>query len=234
MNESGTPSVGIDLGTTNSVLAYCDQTGRPLTVLNAEGELTTPSVVYFHPSAVVVGREAAKMALFEPQRVAQYAKRDMGNATYRHPVCGHRLPPEVIQASVLRKLTDDARLRLGSFRQVVVTVPAYFNEPRRKATQDAGRLAGLDVIDIINEPTAAAIAFGVQEGFLSETGVARYREQILVYDLGGGTFDATLMELNRRQFRTLGTAGDVHLGGIDWNQRLSRLPEQHVSRDIQD
>ncbi len=221
MNKCGTPSVGIDLGTTNSVIAYRDAAGRPLTILNAEGELTTPSVVYFHPSTAVVGREAAKMALFEPQRVAQYAKRDMGNTAYHRPICGHRLPPEVIQALVLRKLAQDAKLRLGDFRQVVVTVPAYFNEPRRKATQDAGRLAGLDVIDIINEPTAAAIAFGVQEGFLSETGVARYREQILVYDLGGGTFDATLMELNGRRFRTLGTAGDVHLGGIDWNQRLA-------------
>ncbi len=100
-------------------------------------------------------------------------------------------------------------------------MPAYFNEPRRKATQDAGRLAGLQVIDIINEPTAAAIAFGVQEGFLSDQAVARYRERILVYDLGGGTFDATLMELSGRRFQTLATAGDVHLGGIDWNQRLA-------------
>ncbi len=221
MKNNSAPSVGIDLGTTNSVIAYRDCSGRPLTILNAEGELTTPSVVYFHPSAVVVGKEAAKMALFEPQRVAQYAKRDIGNARYHTPICGQELPPEVIEALVLRKLATDAQIKMGDFRKVVVTVPAYFNEPRRKATQDAGRLAGLNVIDIINEPTAAAIAFGVQEGFLSETGVARYRERILVYDLGGGTFDATLMDLNGQKFCTLGTAGDVHLGGIDWNQRLA-------------
>ncbi len=221
MKKTGTPSIGIDLGTTYSVIAFRDEQGRPLTILNAEGDLTTPSVVYFHRSAVVVGKEAAKMALFEPQRVAQFAKRDMGHTLYHRPICGQRLPPEVIQAMVLRKLACDARLRMGDFRQVVVTVPAYFNEPRRKATQDAGRLAGLEVIDIINEPTAAAMAFGVQEGFLSEKGVARYRELILVYDLGGGTFDATLMELKGRSFRTVATAGDVRLGGIDWNQRLA-------------
>ncbi len=221
MKTSSTPSVGIDLGTTNSVIAYRDSSGRPLTMLNAEGELTTPSVVYFHPSAIVVGKEAAKMALFEPQRVAQFAKRDIGNVAFHLPICGQNLPPEVIEALVLRKLASDARMKMGDFSRVVVTVPAYFNEPRRKATQDAGRLAGLEVIDIINEPTAAAIAFGVQEGFLSEKGVARYRERILVYDLGGGTFDATLMDLSGRKFCTLGTAGDVRLGGIDWNQRLA-------------
>jgi molecular chaperone DnaK len=221
VNKSNIPSIGIDLGTTNSVIAHRDRTGHPLTLRNADGELTTPSVVYFHPSAVVVGREAAKMALFEPHRVAQFAKRDIGNIRYHRPVCGQHLPPEVIEALVLQKLVSDARLRMGDFRKVVVTVPAYFNEPRRKATQDAGRLAGLDVLDIINEPTAAAIAFGVQQGFLSDKGVARYRERVLVYDLGGGTFDATLMELNGRRFSALGTAGDVHLGGIDWNRRLA-------------
>ncbi len=117
VNQRSTPAVGIDLGTTNSVLAYRDATGRPTTVLNAEGDLTTPSVVYFHPSAVVVGKEAAKMALFEPHRVAQYAKRDIGSQSYHRRVCGQHLPPEVVEALVLQKVVADARPRLGDVGQ---------------------------------------------------------------------------------------------------------------------
>jgi molecular chaperone DnaK len=220
MSDMSQLAVGIDLGTTHSVLAYRDADGRPVTVRNAEGDLTTPSVVYFHSSEVVVGKEAAKVALHEPDCVAQYAKRDMGRSDFHKSICGHRLPPEVVQSLILKKLKVDARNTLGEVRKAVVTVPAYFNEPRRKATQDAGRLAGLEVLDIINEPTAAAIAFGMQKGFLSEEGQAHDRELVMVYDLGGGTFDATLMELEGRRYRALATAGDVHLGGIDWNRRI--------------
>lgn len=212
--------VGIDLGTTFSVVAHLDNEGRPWTVPNAEGDLITPSVVFFDKSGSVVGKEAVKAASFEPDRVARFAKRNMGERIFEKPICGNTIPPEVIQSLVLKKLKHDAQLKLGPVGKAVVSVPAYFNEPRRKATQDAGRLAGLEVLDIINEPTAAAIAFGVQQGFLTPKGESQQRETILVYDLGGGTFDVTLMEINGQQYDAVATAGDVYLGGIDWDMRI--------------
>jgi len=159
--------VGIDLGTTFSVIAHLDSAGRPWTIPNAEGDLITPSVVFFDQNTIVVGKEAQKAAAVEPERIAQFVKRDMGNSVYSKPIGGKHIPPEVIQSMILEKLKKDAKKKLGDFTKVVITVPAYFNEPRRKATQDAGKLAGLEVLDIINEPTAAAIAFGVQQGFLT-------------------------------------------------------------------
>jgi molecular chaperone DnaK len=216
----GDPIVGIDLGTTFSVVAHLDGDGWPRTIANADGCLTTPSVVFFDRRAVLVGREAERAAEFEPQRAARFVKRDMGDSVFHEEILGRQFPPEVIQAIILRTLKRDAESHLGPFRKAVVSVPAYFNEPRRKATQDAGRLAGLDIIDIINEPTAAAIAYGVQTGYLSKDGHARQRELVLVYDLGGGTFDVTLMEIDGEQFTTVATAGDVRLGGIDWDMRI--------------
>lgn len=212
--------VGIDLGTTYSVVAYVDTSGRPWTLTNAEGDITTPSVVFFENGKAIVGKEAIKAAEYEPEGVARYAKRNMGEALFEREVRGENLPPEVLQAMVLQKLKSDAELKLGPFRKAVVTVPAYFNEPRRKATQDAGRLAGLDVLDIINEPTAAAICYGVQQGFLNNDGEASDDELILVYDLGGGTFDVTLMEISGSDYKTIATGGDVQLGGVDWDMRL--------------
>ena len=210
--------VGIDLGTTFSVVAYVDAQGRPTSVFSAEGDLTTPSVVFLDHAGAVVGKEAVKAAEFEPDRVARHPKRDMGQAWFRHPVRGEQLPPEVLQAVILTKLKQDAEARIGPISKAVITVPAYFNEPRRRATQDAGRMAGLDVIDIINEPTAAAIAHGVQRGYLSDKD--HPAETVLVYDLGGGTFDATLMRVEKNCFTVLATAGDVELGGIDWDNRI--------------
>ena len=227
MSHHREPAIGIDLGTTNSVIAHLDGDGKPITILNSEGDLTTPSVIYFHDSENVVGKEAVKSAAFEPEHVAQFAKRDMGKTAFSRPIRGEKLPPEVIQALVLKKLKDDGQLKLGEFRKAVVTVPAFFNEPRRKATQDAGRLAGLEVLDIINEPTAAAIAYGVQMGFLDDTGATFEPETVLVYDLGGGTFDVTLMKLTGRRYEAIATAGDVFLGGIDWDRKIVKyLAEQ--------
>jgi molecular chaperone DnaK len=214
------PAVGIDLGTTFSVIAHLDLAGRPWTIPNAEGDLLTPSVVFFDGSSAVVGKEAVKAAVTAPEEVAQFVKRDMGCQVYQKAIHGEHLPPEVIQSYILDKLRKDATLKLGEFRRVVITVPAFFNEPRRKATQDAGSLAGLEVIDIINEPTAAAIAYGIQQGFLSPKGESSSKERILVYDLGGGTFDATLMEIDGTHYHAIATAGDVYLGGIDWDQRI--------------
>lgn len=214
-------AIGIDLGTTFSVIGFFDRDGRCRTIANSEGDLTTPSVVYFDADQPIVGKEAVKAGAFEPDRCAFLAKRDMGKNHYHREILGQSLPPEVIQAIVLRKLKQDAAIALGEVSRAVITVPAYFNEPRRKATQDAGNLAGLEVLDIINEPTAAAIAFGVQEGFLDQQGAAAEKELILVYDLGGGTFDATLMEIEGASYRALATGGDVHLGGVDWDRRIA-------------
>ena len=220
MQASTEPAIGIDLGTTFSVIAYLDSTGRPQTIVNFEGEALTPSVVFFDASSVVVGKEAVKASCLEPEGVAEYAKRDMGCPIYSKAINGEHYPPEVVQSFVLEKLKQDAQSKIGTFQKAVITVPAYFNEPRRKATQDAGHLAGIEVLDIINEPTAAAIDFGFQKGFLSSKGESQRPETILVYDLGGGTFDVTLMHIDGTSYTARATAGDVYLGGIDWNRRM--------------
>ena len=213
-------TVGIDLGTTFSVVAHLDRGGRPQTVMNLEGDLSTPSVVYFDDGEVVVGKEAVKAAVYEPESVIQCVKREMGRQRCEKAIRGAHLQPEVVQAAILQKLRRDAETKIGPISDVVVTVPAFFNEPRRKATMDAGRLAGLQVRDIINEPTAAAIAYGVHAGFVTSGGRASQAENILVYDLGGGTFDVTLMEIEGSRYTAIATDGDVQLGGIDWDRRI--------------
>ncbi|QDV43681.1 Chaperone protein DnaK [Stieleria neptunia] len=224
MTDSKTqPPVGIDLGTTFSAVAFLDGEGRPETIRNSEGDLTTPSAVFFDQKRPIVGIEAVEAGLLEPDRLAQFAKRNVGEQYYEKAIRGKHLPAEVIQALVLRKLKTDAELKLGRISEAVITVPAFFNEPCRKATQDAGRLAGLKVLDIINEPTAAAITYGVQQGFLGAGVANQRRETVLVYDLGGGTFDVTVMEIEKGNFNTIATAGDVYLGGIDWDSRLVDL-----------
>ena len=212
--------IGIDLGTTFSAVACLDESGCSMMVRNAEAELLTPSVVMFANQEVIVGKEARNATTTHPDEVAEWVKRDMGAAAYHRPIRGEFLPPEVIQACILRKLRSDLAGTLGPESRVVITVPAYFDEPRRKATADAGEMAGLCVLDIVNEPTAAALAFGELHGYLAPTGGTREEMTILVYDLGGGTFDATLLRLGPGQIRTLATDGDVQLGGHDWDMRL--------------
>ena len=136
MTAANEPAVGIDLGTTFSLVAHLDLTGRPRSLVNSEGDLLTPSVVLFDQSSMVVGKEAVRAAVLEPDRVAEFAKRDMGSTHYSKPIAGKQFPPEVIQAMILEKLRKDAEAHLGPFRKVVITVPAFFNEPRRKATQE--------------------------------------------------------------------------------------------------
>jgi molecular chaperone DnaK len=213
------PAVGIDLGTTFSVIATLDDLGRPTTLINAEGDKLTPSVVFFEGENVVVGKEALKALATDAELVAQCAKRDLGLRFYQKRLGGRCYPPEAIQAWVLRKLRVDAQRLVGPITKAVITVPAYFDEVRRKATQDAGYIAGLEVLDIINEPTAAAVAFGFQQGYLQPDGRGE-KKRILVYDLGGGTFDVTVMEIGGQEFKALATDGDVMLGGGDWDQRL--------------
>jgi molecular chaperone DnaK len=213
-------AVGIDLGTTFSAIAYLNASDRPEVLPNCEGEKITPSVILIEGRDVVVGREACKAMVTDMDRVAECAKRDLGHPLYHRQVGGCDYPPEALQAWVLKKLCNDVRDRIGPVEQAVITVPAYFDEVRRKATQDAGYIAGLQVLDIINEPTAAALAFGFQHGDLTGEGGDEQPMRVLVYDLGGGTFDVTIMEVGCGEFVTLATDGDVQLGGRDWDQRL--------------
>ncbi len=217
-------AVGIDLGTSNSAAAWTDAGGRSAMIRNIEGDLLTPSVVLFDDAEIVVGKEAKNAVAVKPDRVAQWVKRDMGSPVYSRPIRGEYLPPEVIQACVLRKLKADILYALGPDFGVVITVPAYFDEPRRQATVNAGEMAGLNVLDIVNEPTAAALAFGETLGYLTpdRTG-AKTAMAVMVYDLGGGTFDATMLQLAPGDIRTLATDGDVQLGGHDWDLRLLNL-----------
>ncbi len=231
MKQSPQPAVGIDLGTTFSVAACLDETGRPHTLINAEGDNLTPSVVLIEDYEVIVGKEAVKAMGSEMERVADCSKRDVGQRMFHKSLGGRQYPPEALEAWILNKLRVDTQKQIGAYHKVVITVPAYFDEVRRKATQDAGYIAGFEVLDIINEPTAAAVAFGFQHGFLSETGAGQERRNILVYDLGGGTFDVTVMQIGRREFIALATDGDVHLGGRDWDQRLlDRVAEEFVRK----
>lgn len=214
------PAIGIDLGTTYSAVAHLDSTGRPVTLVNAEGDLVTPSVVLFEPGNIVVGKEALKAVATDAELVALLAKRELGDRTFDKDLGGRKYPPEAIEAFILNKLKNDVSRQIGEFTQCVITVPAYFDEVRRKATQDAGYMAGLEVMDIINEPTAAAIAHGYLKGFLNEKGESTAPRKLLVYDLGGGTFDVTVMEVHGNEFLALATDGDVQLGGYDWDTRM--------------
>ncbi len=230
-DSNSQPPVGIDLGTTYSVVAHIDAAGRPVTVLNGEGELLTPSAVLCDQNEVVVGRQAVRASALEPDAYAECFKRDIGGDVYHRKIRGVDVPPEVLSALILERLKTDAEKRLGPIRQVVVTVPAFFDELRRKATQDAGRLAGLEVLDIINEPTAAALAYGYHQGFFdpARANANAAPMRVLVYDLGGGTFDVTLLEIAGTQFRALATDGDVRLGGKDFDERLvNHLAEQFL------
>lgn len=222
-------AVGIDLGTTFSVVAALDDHGRPHAIVNTEGDVITPSFVLFDNAEVVVGKEAVKALSVEAEQVAECAKRELGTPAFHKAFQGVVYPPEVLQAFVLNKLRQDAGRLVGDFRKVVITVPAYFDENRRKATEDAGYMAGFEVIDILNEPTAAALAFGFQRGYFRPDLKRDETERILVYDLGGGTFDVTVMEIRGTEFVTLATDGDVRLGGRDWDQRLlDYVAEQFV------
>ena len=228
MSDTKKLAVGIDLGTTYSVIAHVNDVGRPETIPNAEGDLLTPSVVLFDGDDVIVGREAIKARTNELENVADCPKRQMGNQVYDKVFGDRRYPPEALQGWILNKLKKDAARVAGNFNQAVITVPAYFDEVRRKATQDSGFIGGLEVLDIINEPTAAAVAYGYHAGWIDIAGKVDQPINILVYDLGGGTFDVTVMQVGKDKFRTIATDGDMRLGGQDWDQRLI----DHVSENF--
>ncbi len=202
--------IGIDLGTTNSCVAILEG-GDPVVIPNAEGARTTPSVVAFKGSERLVGSIAKRQAITNPDRTVSSIKREMGSA-YKVHIDGKDYTPQEISAMILQKLKQDAEAYLGeTVTQAVITVPAYFTDSQRQATKDAGRIAGLEVLRIINEPTAASLAYGLDK----ET-----NQKILVYDLGGGTFDVSILEIGDGVFEVLATAGNNRLGGDDFDQRL--------------
>ncbi|QNP69251.1 molecular chaperone DnaK [Streptomyces roseirectus] len=208
--------VGIDLGTTNSVVAVLEG-GEPTVVANAEGARTTPSVVAFAKNGeVLVGEVAKRQAVTNVDRTARSVKRHMGDASWRFPeqgsIDGARLRAQELSARVLQKLKRDAEAYLGEdVTDAVITVPAYFDDAQRQATKEAGEIAGLKVLRIINEPTAAALAYGLDRG---------EEQTVLVFDLGGGTFDVSLLEIGDGVIEVKATNGDTHLGGDDWDQRI--------------
>src|SRR5436305_216636 len=223
MADGAIKVVGIDLGTTFSAICTLDDHGQPITLPNRDGEMLTPSAVLLTDEAeAVVGQSALDVALEQPENVATLIKRRMGYPSYGRPVAGIEFRPETLSAVILRKLVLDAEARIGPVRQAVVTVPAYFDDTRRKAVQDAGRIAGLDVLDILDEPTAAALAYSFQTAASASTEMAdpSRPRTVLVYDLGGGTFDVTLVRLSQKRFQTLAIEGDVRLGGKDWDDRI--------------
>src|SRR5579864_4427751 len=203
--------VGIDLGTTNSVVAYMEGT-TPTVITNAEGSRLTPSVVAFTKSGErLVGQLAKRQAITNPDRTISSIKRYMGT-DHKVTIDGKNYTPQEISAMVLQKLVSDASTFLGErVTKAVITVPAYFNDSQRQATKDAGKIAGLDVLRIINEPTAAALAYGLDK---------KGNETILVWDLGGGTFDVSILEVGDGVFEVKSTNGDTHLGGDDYDKRI--------------
>src|SRR4249920_1258046 len=205
-------AVGIDLGTTNSVVSVLEA-GEPVVIPNAEGSRTTPSVVGFAKNGeILVGEVAKRQAITSPDRTVRSVKRHMGAKDWGPDVDGKTWTPQEISAQILGKLKRDAEAYLGdSVNQAVVTVPAYFDDSQRQATKEAGQIAGLEVLRIINEPTAAALAYGLDK---------QHDQTILVFDLGGGTFDVSLLEIGEGVFEVKSTHGDTQLGGDDWDQRV--------------
>ncbi len=202
--------IGIDLGTTNTVAACLDG-GRPAVIPNAEGERLTPSVVAFTDGGYLIGREAVKQAVSNHERTIASVKRYMGTG-HRFHIDSDVYTPQEISATILWKVKADAEAHLGErVDKAVITVPAYFNNEQREATKKAGEIAGLDVIRIINEPTAAALAYGLDKEDI---------HTVLVWDLGGGTFDVSVLELGQGVFEVRAVSGDTHLGGDDWDRRI--------------
>jgi molecular chaperone DnaK len=237
-------AVGIDLGTTNSVIA-ATEAGKPTVIPNTEGSRTTPSVVAFTPQGErLVGQLARRQAIMNPKGTIYSAKRFIGrrydevaselnavsfdvapgpDGAVRFEIMGRVYAPEEISALVLRKLTEDAAKFLGErVTEAVITVPAYFNDAQRQATRDAGRIAGLEVLRIINEPTAAALAYGLDK---------KSNETVLVYDLGGGTFDVSILDIGDGVVEVRATAGDTHLGGDDFDRRIVDHLADEFQRD---
>ena len=216
--------VGIDLGTTNSVVAHRNAYGRPEVIPNRDGANVTPSVIYFGGATPAVGQEAKEWARLGNEEIASFFKPHMGSPLYRLHFHGEDYDATALSSLVLKRLKEDAEAHLGeAVDRAVITVPAYFADAQRKATIEAGRLAGLDVPRIINEPTAAALAYGLQRPDADET--------VLIYDLGGGTFDVTVARITPDAIAVLSTAGDHDLGGKNWDDRIATFLAEKFHAD---
>lgn len=219
--------VGIDLGTTYSSISYLDDNAKPIALNSAEGQLLTPSVVYFEErgGTPIVGQRAVEKSLRCPERFADHAKRFLGMPNKYWDIDGVLYTPTDISALILGKLIADAECEIGKIRRAVVTVPAHFTAHQRQLTIQAGKQAGLEEVSIVNEPVAAALAFALPQVALGEdAGVVvdylGYAATILVYDLGGGTFDLSIVQYDKNQLRVVAAIGEERLGGIDWDQEL--------------
>ncbi len=224
---------GIDLGTTYSCIAYMDENGKPVVLKNSEEELTTPSVVHFESdNEVHVGESAKESSKLYPEQVVSFIKQYMGEPGYTRNINGKEMKPEVISSYILKKVAGDAKTALEEERKledgeevknVIITCPAYFGVTEREATAAAGRIAGLNVLDIINEPTAAAIAYGSIDDTTEKT--------VLVYDLGGGTFDVTMIHVKPGEIRVICTGGDKNLGGKDWDECILEYLSEEFQKE---
>ena len=231
-----THAVGIDLGTTFSCIAYLNERGEPITLPNHEGEQCTPSVVMYEDGEEVVGTEAWRSSIVAPGRVVQNAKRFMGDPHKRWAVDGRSLSPIDVSSAVLRKLLRDANeisaiKKVGPIERAVITVPAQFSDLQRQATVQAGLKAGLKQVDIINEPVAAALCYVLGKEGLWFTELAE-EQKILVYDLGGGTFDLSLVRYQQDEVKVIASSGDLKLGGIDWNDVLLKAVGDQFTREF--
>jgi molecular chaperone DnaK len=213
--------IGIDLGTTYSAVGVVGPFGKPEIVPNREGDRLTPSVVLFQGDMTLVGAMAKRSAPTAPDDVAQFVKRKMGDRTWKFVTSDDRqYTAEEVSAIILKRLREDAEMALGTpVKDAVITVPAYFDDARRKATIDAGVIAGLNVRRVLNEPTAAALAYGLD---------TQASGTVLVYDLGGGTFDVTIMKIRAGEFDVICTVGDRNLGGFDWDNELMKYLNEQV------
>ncbi|HEY0014854.1 MAG TPA: Hsp70 family protein [Longimicrobium sp.] len=215
---------GIDLGTTYSCIAYVDEHGKPVVLPNEDNELTTPSVVFFESAEnLVVGQQAKSQVAIYPEQCVSTVKRAMGDPHWQFEAFGQTYRPQDISSFILRKVVRDAEKIVGEdIRNVVITVPAYFGQNEKEATRQAGELAGLNVRNIIPEPTAAALAYGMERDT---------DEVILVYDLGGGTFDVTLIEVKADELNVISTGGDHQLGGKDWDDAIVEFFAQTIAAE---
>lgn len=228
-----TQAVGIDLGTTYSVIAHLNEGGEPVTLPNAEGELCTPSVVLFDGEQPIVGTEALRNSIRHPDRVVENSKRFMGDVGKRWWINGRPYSPVDIATLILKKLVAGAQEKIGPITQAVITVPAQFSDGQRHATVQAGHAAGLERVDVINEPVAAALCYVLGSEGLWFTELAG-EQRILVYDLGGGTFDLSLVRYRKNEVTVIASSGDLNLGGINWNQQLIDAIGLQFAKDFRD
>ncbi len=224
--HKATNIVGIDLGTTFSALAILNAIGKPEIVPNADGERLTPSAIFFdeeNSDIILVGIEAINSRHLNAERSARWIKRHMGDANYQKKIDGKDWTPVELSSLILKKLKQDCSAERGEIRDAVISVPAHFDEVRRKATMDAGTRAGLNVIGIVNEPVAAALYYATTR---QVTG------KVLVYDLGGGTFDVTIIDIKGHQMEIACSQGDHALGGVDFDRKIVEMLEQSYKEKL--